>query len=77
MIFALQQVQQAGGGGAVGVIMIVVVVGLWGMAKWNTAKSTKCIHCGHDNGLTGFQASICPACGRNKTVLNSRKARKR
>lgn len=77
MILALQQLHQGGGGGVIGIVVIVVLLAVWGMAKWNTAKSTKCIHCGHDNGLSGFQASICPACGRNKTVLNSRKARKR
>ena len=69
--------RQAGGGGAIGIIVVILFIGLWAMVKWNTAKSTKCIHCGHDNGRTGFQNPICPACGRNKTVLNSKKARKR
>jgi hypothetical protein len=77
LMLAVQKTLEAGGGGAVGVIVLVIIVGIWGMVKWNTAKATRCVHCGHDNGISGFQAAICPACGRNKTVLNSKKARKR
>ena len=56
--------------------MIGVIAIGYGVAKWNLMNQSKCIHCGHDNGLTGRQAAICPACGRNKTIFNSKKARK-
>jgi len=56
-------------------VLGVVAIG-YGVAKWNLMNQSKCIHCGHDNGLTGRQAAICPACGRNKTIFNSKKARK-
>jgi predicted RNA-binding Zn-ribbon protein involved in translation (DUF1610 family) len=65
-------------GGSVGIwIGIIVVLGIWGIAKLGAMKKTACMHCGHDNGRTGWQNQICPACGRNKTVFNSKKARKR
>jgi hypothetical protein len=66
--------------GAVGNVVFFLVLGViaigYGVAKWNLMNQSKCIHCGHDNGLTGRQAAICPACGRNKTIFNSKKARK-
>jgi hypothetical protein len=65
------------GGTVVSVLLVVLLVGGWLFAKGNAMKSTKCIHCGHDSGVTGAQAPICAACGRNRTVLNHRKARKR
>jgi hypothetical protein len=70
-------VQQASAAGSVIVFLIagVIVIG-YGAAKWNLMNQSKCIHCGHDNGLAGRRAAICPACGRNKTVFNSKKARK-
>jgi predicted RNA-binding Zn-ribbon protein involved in translation (DUF1610 family) len=65
---------------AVGNIVVFLVAGVvvigYATAKWNLMNQSKCIHCGHDNGLTGRQAAICPACGRNKTIFNSKKARK-
>lgn len=70
-------VVEAGGGGILSTILLVAIIGAFAFAKLGAYKQTKCMHCGHDNGLTGWQASICPACGRNKTVFNSRKARKR
>lgn len=70
-------VQQASGAGdVVGFLVLGVIVIGYGAAKWNLMNQSKCIHCGHDNGLTGRQAAICPACGRNKTIFNSKKARK-
>ena len=50
------------------------------LAAYRKAESfsrSDCIRCGHDNGLPGWRAFICPACGRNKTVLDSAEARKR
>jgi hypothetical protein len=70
-------IQQSGAGGVIGGIVVIGLLGIFIVAKVGAYKQTKCMHCGHDNGLTGFQATICPACGRNKTVFNSRKARKR
>jgi predicted RNA-binding Zn-ribbon protein involved in translation (DUF1610 family) len=71
-------VQQASAAGSVlGFLVLGVIVIGYGAAKWNLMNQSKCIHCGHDNGLTGRQAAICPACGRNKTIFNSQKARKR
>lgn len=58
------------------VVIVLVLIGV-GAAKIGTFRSTRCIHCGHDSGVSGLQAAVCPACGRNRTVLNSRKARKR
>jgi len=70
-------VQQAStAGGIVGFLVVGAIVLGYGAAKWNLMNQSKCIHCGHDNGLTGRQAAICPACGRNKTIFNSKKARK-
>jgi predicted RNA-binding Zn-ribbon protein involved in translation (DUF1610 family) len=70
-------VQQASAAGSVLTLLVlaVIVIG-YGAAKWNMMNQSKCMHCGHDNGLTGRQAAICPACGRNKTIFNSKKARK-
>jgi predicted RNA-binding Zn-ribbon protein involved in translation (DUF1610 family) len=73
---ALMVQQASGAGGVVGFLVFGVIVIGYGAAKWNLMNQSKCIHCGHDNGLTGRQAAICPACGRNKTIFNSKKARK-
>jgi predicted RNA-binding Zn-ribbon protein involved in translation (DUF1610 family) len=73
---ALVVQQASAAGGVVGLLVIGAVVIGYGGAKWNLMNQSKCIHCGHDNGLTGRQAAICPACGRNKTIFNSKKARK-
>jgi hypothetical protein len=75
-IAVVSEIQQAGAGDVLTVIVVVIGVAVFGVAKWRLGQQTKCIHCGHDNGLSGHQAAICPACGRNKTVFNSKKARK-
>jgi hypothetical protein len=64
-------------GGVITTIVIVLVLIGVAVAKVGTWTSTRCIHCGHDSGVSGLQAAVCPACGRNRTVLNRRKARKR
>jgi transposase-like protein len=56
----------------VGGILIGAVV-----AKFKSWGSTVCRHCGHDSGIPGSRAPVCPACGRNRTVLNPKRARKR
>lgn len=73
---ALMVQQASGAGDVVGFLVLGIIVIGYGAAKWNLMNQSKCIHCGHDNGLTGRQAAICPACGRNKTISNSKKARK-
>lgn len=73
---ALMVQQASGAGDVVGFLVLGVIVIGYGAAKWNLMNQSKCIHCGHDNGLAGRQAAICPACGRNKTIFNSKKARK-
>lgn len=56
-------------------IVVCILVTLVKVRMW---ARTDCCHCGHDNGISGFQgAAICPACGRNKTVISDRKSRKR
>jgi DNA-directed RNA polymerase subunit RPC12/RpoP len=64
-------------GGVVTMVVIVLVLVGVAVAKIGTLRSTSCIHCGHDSGISGLRAAVCPACGRNRTVLNSRKARRR
>lgn len=70
-------VQQASAAGSIlGFLVLGAIVIGYGAAKWNLMNQSRCIHRGHDNGLRGRQAAICPACGRNKTIFNSKKARK-
>lgn len=64
-------------GSVFGAIVVFAILGLVAVAKLGTFARTNCIHCGHDSGVTGARAPVCPACGRNRTVLNTRKARKR
>jgi hypothetical protein len=65
------------GGSFLGVVVIFGVVGVWLWVKASGYSSTRCRHCGHDNGRSGAQAQICPACGRNKTMISPKRARKR
>lgn len=58
-------------------VLIILAVIAAGVLKMSTYEATKCIHCGHDSGRSGLQAPVCPACGRNRTVINNKKARKR
>ena len=67
----------SGGGSVLGVLVIFGVFGVWLWVKASGYTSTRCRHCGHDNGLSGAQAQICPACGRNKTMISPKRARKR
>lgn len=64
-------------GGAIGSIGLIVLFVIWLAAKSEAKKSTACIHCGHDSGIPASRAPICQACGRNRTILSSRRARKR
>lgn len=73
---AAPAIQEASAGSIVTFLVAALIVVGYGAAKWNLMNQSKCIHCGHDNGLMGRQAAICPACGRNKTIFNSKKARK-
>lgn len=75
-MMAALAIQEASAGDIVFFLVLGVIAIGYGAAKWNLMNQSKCIHCGHDNGLTGRQAAICPACGRNKTIFNSKKARK-
>lgn len=74
---AVHQAQAGGGGGVVGILIVIAVIGFGVLSWWNNGNRTKCIHCGHDNGLRGHQHPVCPACGLNKTIANKKKARKR
>ena len=58
-------------------ILIVLALVSFVVRKFAALNSTLCAHCGHDNGLPGCQARVCPACGRNKTILNSHSAARR
>lgn len=67
----------ASSGGVIGAIVVGFVLLAVVVAKINTFRSTVCVHCGHDSGRPGFMNAICPACGLNRTMLGSKKARKR
>jgi hypothetical protein len=57
-------------------IVIIVVAVLVLKAKYGSAGlgSATCRHCG---AAAAPGRSICPSCGRNRTVINPKKARKR
>jgi hypothetical protein len=65
------------GGGFLGVLAIFGVFGVWIWVKASGYSSTRCRHCGHDNGRSGLQSPVCPSCGRNKTMISPKRARKR
>lgn len=67
----------ASAGGVLVTVAVFGFVGLWVAVKANGYKSTRCRHCGHDNGISGLSAPVCPSCGRNKTIIKPRRARKR
>jgi len=47
-------IQQASAGGSIVTFLVVAVIVVgYGAAKWNLMNQSKCVHCGHDNGLTG------------------------
>lgn len=54
-------------------IIVFVVIGL--IFNHMKMKAPNCIHCG--TPVASPNAAICPACGRNRTVISSKKARVR
>ncbi len=67
----------SGGGSFLGVLAIFGIFGVWVWVKASGYTSTRCRHCGHDNGRSGAQAPVCPSCGRNKTMISPKRARRR
>lgn len=65
------------GSQVMGFIVLFGLFFLWLAVKVGRYRSTRCAHCGHESGLSGMQAPICPACGRNKTIIKARRARRR
>jgi DNA-directed RNA polymerase subunit RPC12/RpoP len=65
------------GGGILVTIAVFGFAALWIAVKAQGYKSSRCRHCGHDNGISGASAPICSECGRNKTIIKPRRARKR
>ena len=44
-------------------ILIVLAFVSFVARKWVALNGSRCIHCGHDSGITSWQARVCPACG--------------